>query len=150
MKVAPNAGSSSHALPLSSLAAHHPPVAAFLIASSRLGFRLSNTKQSRLKIPNREGIAIFHHVPSLLISHHPPFAIAFLIETLPISKIESTRTKHATKHIYIRYKTRLLRPPWRNALSQIRKRVPPNPLAPPQVTLSHNSPTTCARRRPRC
>ena len=118
MKVAPNAQSDFHALPLSSLATHHPPVAAFLIANPRVKFRLNNTRQSRLRISNRERIAILTIRPGLSSratsgsrgisltknTQGPSPATAFLIGTLPISKIESTRRKHATKGISNRYK----------------------------------------------
>jgi hypothetical protein len=94
MKVASNARSSFRSiLPLP-----------FLIANPRLEFPLSHRKQTHLRISNRERMTIFHLAPSSLVTHHPPLTTARLIETLAISKIESTPTKHATKQNSNRYK----------------------------------------------
>jgi hypothetical protein len=138
MKVAPNPRSSFRGFPLPQRVGISSPVLSdellapalssnlqprtsnlqFLIANPRLRFCLNKRKQSRLKISNRERMAIFRSAGSYQLQLClPPVAsssssnlqprtsnLQFLIETLTISKIESTRTKHATKQISNRYK----------------------------------------------
>jgi hypothetical protein len=118
-----------------------PPSGGRLIANLELEFSSSHRKHSQLQISNRKFLPLFHpnrvmsSVRSSLATSHSPLACPqgasrqrratefpwtpwCLIGTLEKSKNQSTRTKQTTKQISNRYKTRILCPSRRNAVSR--------------------------------